>query len=569
MKGNGSHPEPRKDLRPRAEKAVAKKREEGKKPSVNEAKRLIHELDVHQAELEIQNEELRRTQIELTQSRKQYLDLYDFAPVGYFSLDKDAKITRVNIKGADMLGVPRSHLIDRLFTRHIVVKDRRMFLSYLAELSNNAPGTCELWVTKADGNSFYASLEGKPVMDRADAARYRITLTDISKLKRSEEQLSNVNRELEQRIRERIAEGNKLKWEIAERERTEKTLMAEHNFRKAIENAMTGSLAVSDASGRMIYVNDAFCKMVGWAERELVGIGPPFPYWPPERYDELTKRYADGLKGEGPSQYEMTLRRRNEERFDVLASVSTLRNDKGEKAGFVRLFLDITDRKRAESQVRHLSSELLSAQEKERKRISHEIHDTFGAALSAVKFKIEEAVSETKKGKMEAVRRALMAMTPFIQEAIEEVRRIQMDLHPSILDDLGILATLSWFARRFQDIYRSIAIEQKINIHEKDVPGPLKPVIYRVTQEALNNIAKHSGADHVSLSLQRNNGRIDLLIQDNGKGFDLNTVMDVKASSNGLGLSSMKERIEHSGGLFCIDSVLGTGTTLGASWPLK
>jgi PAS domain S-box-containing protein len=569
MKRKASRLEPSDDLRLRAERAIPKRTGSHEEISADEAKRLIHELDVHQAELEMQNEELRRTQIELSESRGEYLDLYDFAPVGYFSLDKGGKITRANITGADMLGVPRSRLINTSFTHFVAQEDRQIFLSFLRKLFESGPNTCGVKIHRKDGSPLYVSVKGAALNSKGSGMASRIVLTDISELKRTEQQLSRVNRDLEDRIRESTAQGERLKLEVAERTQTEKTLISEYNFRKAIEEAMIGGLAVSDASGRMIYVNDAFCKMVGWTEHELVGIEPPFPYWPPELEDEMAKRYADGMKGEGSSQYEMILRRRGEERFDVLASVSALLDHKGERIGFVRLFLDITDRKAAERQIRRLSSELISAQEKERKRVSHEIHDTFGAALSAIKFKVEEAIIQTEKGGFGAVGRSLRTITPVIQEAIDEGRRIQMDLHPSILDDLGIISTLSWFFRRFQEIYRAIAVEQKIDIEEKDVPGPLKPVVYRVTQEALNNIAKHSGADSVTLSLKRNNGAIDLLIQDNGKGFDLNAVMNAKASMNGLGLSSMRERVQYSGGSFCIDSVLEKGTIIGASWPLR
>jgi signal transduction histidine kinase len=137
-----------------------------------------------------------------------------------------------------------------------------------------------------------------------------------------------------------------------------------------------------------------------------------------------------------------------------------------------------------------------------------------------------------------------------------------------MLDDLGLLPTLSWFCRRFQTIYSGIRIEQEIDIKEADVPPPLKIVAFRVTQEAMNNSAKHSKANIVRLSLRKINGRMELVLEDNGRGFDLEKVIGSESKRRGLGLTSMRERTELSGGSFNIESGEGKGTTIRARWPL-
>jgi signal transduction histidine kinase len=136
-----------------------------------------------------------------------------------------------------------------------------------------------------------------------------------------------------------------------------------------------------------------------------------------------------------------------------------------------------------------------------------------------------------------------------------------------MLDDLGILATLSWFFRRFQAAHPKIAIEQKIVIGEENVPDSLKTSIFRITQEAMNNIVKHSQADSVSLSLNCEGGRMELRIQDNGIGFDLEETHSRERSERGLGLESMRERVELSGGSLTVESAKGRGTLIRASWP--
>ena len=222
---------------------------------------------------------------------------------------------------------------------------------------------------------------------------------------------------------------------------------------------------------------------------------------------------------------------------------------------------------KANETLRQLSVRLLSAQEEERRRIAGEIHDTLGACLSAIKFKVEsvfQGITKTPSAPIES----LGAIIPVIQEGVEECRRIQMDLRPSMLDDLGLLPTLSWFCRRFQTIYSGIRVDHEVTIEESEVPVSLKIVIYRVTQEAMNNSAKHSKANSLRLSLLKTDGRINFMVEDNGQGFDLEKALGSENTNRGLGLTNMRERIELSGGCFEIESAKGKGTIVRAWWPI-
>jgi signal transduction histidine kinase/ligand-binding sensor protein len=216
----------------------------------------------------------------------------------------------------------------------------------------------------------------------------------------------------------------------------------------------------------------------------------------------------------------------------------------------------------SENRLRLLSSQLLTIQEKERKRVAQELHDGIGQMLTAIKFRVENTLQQERERKIEAKEESIESIIQMIQDSVEEVRRIQMDLRPSILDDVGILATIGWFCREFQKVYSAIHIEKEIEIQEDEVSVPLKTVIYRVMQEAMNNIAKHSQADVVRLSLKKMGNRIEFVIEDNGIGFDL------EKSKRGFGLGSMKERTELSGGTFTVESIKGRGTVIHASWPI-
>ena len=232
---------------------------------------------------------------------------------------------------------------------------------------------------------------------------------------------------------------------------------------------------------------------------------------------------------------------------------------------------DITERKiteetlrKSESELRFLSSKLLSAQELERKKLAAELHDSLGSSLTAIKISIEHTLNRMMEGESEPA--LLERSISLTKNTMEDVRRMIMDLRPSVLDDLGLIETIEWFCRQFKGIYPDIAIEKKIAVKEDQIPEALKIVIFRLLQEAFHNIGKHSKADYVKLSFVCKRDALELTIKDNGEGFDIISILSRESGVRGLGLTSMKERTEFSGGCFSIRSKIGKGTAIRASW---
>ncbi len=322
---------------------------------------------------------------------------------------------------------------------------------------------------------------------------------------------------------------------------------AEHAYRVYVEAMNEGAVTLS-FDGTILYCNGRFADMVETPHQKVVGHSI-YEFITSE--DSFKPAFEKSKKSK--EKIETLLKRKDDKALPVYLSLNPLLED--EASGVCVVVTDLGAVKESERQLKLLTSQLITAQEDERRRVAHDIHDSLGSQLSAVKFKIEDFF-KMMPGASESITAAL-------QEAINESRRIQMDLHPSILDDLGIAPALTWFCRKFETTY-PLKIEQKMAIKEDDVPKLLKRTIYRISQEAFNNIAKHSKAKRVHLSLQKNSGTIELIIQDDGRGFEL--TMDT--SKKGVGLSSMRERTESSGGTFCIESTKGKGTTVRACWPI-
>lgn len=222
---------------------------------------------------------------------------------------------------------------------------------------------------------------------------------------------------------------------------------------------------------------------------------------------------------------------------------------------------------RSEEQLRSLSRQLLRAHEYERKRVARELHDGIGQSVTAMKFKVENVIREASKDVPQEHLAPLESLLTMIQDVMEDVGRIAMDLRPSILDDLGVLATIAWLCREFQKTHPCIRVVTELRVEESGISEDQKIVIFRILQEALNNVAKHSRADLVRVSLCNNGESTELTVEDSGVGFDWEMTHSSGDSRPGFGLVSMKERTQLSGGSLSVRTRPGAGTVITASWP--
>jgi PAS domain S-box-containing protein len=514
----------------------------------------------------------------LEHSEERFRSVVETAIDAIVTVDSNGRIIFWNQKAQSMFGYKAGEVIGRPVTVIIPEQFRKAHQRELNQAASRKKPRItgnirELVGLRKDASEFPLELS-LANWETKEGIFFTAIIRDISERKQAEKELQAARDKLEKRVDVRTAELGKtnlqLRRQIDECEQAQFALReSELKYATLVEDALIGVYIIQD--GKIEFANEKFADIYGYTKDELLGMDSLNLVHPDDR--PLVKKLREKrlLKENVPAEYESKGLKKNGDIIWVMRSFSQI-TYKGRPA-ISGIVADISKRRRAEEalrksdkELRVLSNQLLSAEEKERKRIARELHDGIGQALSAIKFSVENALLELHAAANPIDLGSLEAVIPLTQKTIEEVRSIVKDLRPSILDDLGILATIGWFCREFQNVYAGIRIETTIEVEENDVPLHLKTTIYRIMQEALNNVAKHSQANFVHLQLKKNEGHLGLSIQDNGWGFNLDRAMALRTSSRGIGLASMRERAELSGAGFEINSAVASGTMIKVVW---
>jgi signal transduction histidine kinase len=224
--------------------------------------------------------------------------------------------------------------------------------------------------------------------------------------------------------------------------------------------------------------------------------------------------------------------------------------------------------KKSESRLHRLSSDLFSIQENERKRVSLELHDELGQSMAALKMQVGSISRRLGNVSTEELGAVCKDMQDNINQIIENVRRLAKDLSPVVLDDLGLQAAIEYLVNNFLKIY-NVKINYKFSEINHLFDEDSQRIIYRILQEALNNISKHAEAKNVSLIIEKINGAVQFTVRDNGKGFNVRKTLDKKSTDKGMGLEAMSERVRILGGKINIVSRPGIDTTITFTAPIR
>ncbi|MFW5937221.1 MAG: PAS domain-containing protein, partial [Desulfosalsimonas sp.] len=402
------------------------------------------------------------------------------------------------------------------------------------------------------------------------------------------------------------------------RDETERTrllnqLETERTALQAIINNAPEAIIVADEECRIVMTNPAAKQLYQQSLTDCLEDMESAIADASAAYDPVDLPMSRSVfHGEMIVDHELTIYTHNKECRHILVNTAPIRNPNGEITGAVGVFHDITQRKKerlelqrartdlekrvaertaelrhtvetlqneieerkqaeaklqdSQEKLRQLSHRMLHTLESDRQKIAKELHDSLGASLAAIKFSLEEKLAGMPANPPDNMI-SLENIVSYLTGTIKETKRISANLRPTILDDLGLLATITWFCREFNAFYRRIRINQEIEIEEAEIEDPLKIVIYRILQEAMNNAAKHGQPDTIRLSLKNAGDRIELVISDNGRGFDPESRLNALDSMSGHGIQGMRERANVCGGEFEIDSRPGAGTRVRASFP--
>src|SRR6056297_2916385 len=234
---------------------------------------------------------------------------------------------------------------------------------------------------------------------------------------------------------------------------------------------------------------------------------------------------------------------------------------------------EIEERKRVEQKLRKSQEEILvmsrrtlEAIEADKQTVAKELHDSIGASLAAIKFSLEEQLSAMKP-QPNVETESLEKIVSYLMYTIKETKRISAALRPTTLDNLGLLATIDWFSREFEGVYKEIRVTHDISLQESELSDAMKIVIYRILQESMNNAAKHADASNIHFILAKHNRGVQMTVKDDGCGFEPQSELFAADPLSGHGIEGMRERAELCGGRFEIDSSRGQGTKITVTLP--
>jgi PAS domain S-box-containing protein len=351
-------------LRRAAEKRMRSQAGQPKEISVEDARGLIHELRLHQIELEMQNEELRQAHALLEESRTRYADLYDFAPVGYLALDDKGQVLEANLAAATQLGAERARLVGTVFPLYVNPKDRQQArLHIMTVFKTRGRQTCELRLKPKRGEEFYARLESIFIENTNGEGRCRTSISDISNAKRSEQALHRAHDELEERVTERTAElteaNERLRREIANRKQAEVLLQRQAELLHLSYDAVI----VWRLRGHIESWNKGAEELYGYSQEEAVGqvTHDLLKTIHPEPWCQIEAKLRERKFWEGQ------LKHRTREGQEVIVSArhQLVRGADGVER-VLEINRDITERKQTEESLREKEAELREAQ-----RIAH------------------------------------------------------------------------------------------------------------------------------------------------------------------------------------------------------
>lgn len=363
-----------------------------------------------------------------------------------------------------------------------------------------------------------------------------------------------------------------LKKDAIEYRQTEDILRENGEKYKELAELLPQTVFEIDLAGNLTFSNRNALQSFGYAQETIDKGLNAMELFVPEDRDRFSSNKKRTLRGKQTGGNEYTILRKDGSTFPVVIYSNPMSRD-GKAVGLKGIIIDISEVKKkdmmlreSERKLRLLSSHLLTVQERERRRISMELHDEVGQSLTVLKLQIRSIKNKLNHSQTD-LKEDCVEILKYVDQTIENVRRFSRDFGSSILEDMGLCAALRWLAEDFEkhsNINISLDIEQTDNLFSRES----QIIIYRIFQEAITNIDKHAHADHLSIVIMKKKKNVFFQIVDDGKGFDKKQIGNRSSDVIGLGLTAMDERARMLGGTLNIFSRKQRGTRITLNVPI-
>ncbi len=481
----------------------------------------------------------------LRESKERYRSLYNNTPAMLHSVDPDGRLVSVSEHWLYVMGYERDEVLGKMITDFFSEESRKLAIEIIMPefFRKGYYKDAQYRFVKKNGEEIDILLSA--IADRDSDGRIIRSLAvsiDVTERKRAEEalkvakeELSRYSKDLELQVRKRTRE-----------------ITGIFKYTPAV-------VYMKDKEGRYIIVNSRYEELFGVRNEKIRG-KTDYEIFPAETADFF--RNSDMIVLERNRDCQFTENIRHENGLHTYLSVKFPTYDEtGFASGICAILTDITALKKAQDQLRRLSGSIITNQENERHAIARELHDELGQVLTALRMDSVWMYERLKGSDKIAARRAL-SMCDLVDKNIQDVRNMAIRLRPGVLDDLGLVDALEWYTSDFERRTGITCIFEHYNIPV--IGETIATASYRITQEALTNAARHSGASKVDVILRFENGILTLIVSDNGKGFGISEL----GEHEGLGVAGMRERAGLVGGVLQVQSSMGNGAKILFSVPV-
>ncbi|PRD44994.1 hypothetical protein C5745_18680 [Sphingobacterium haloxyli] len=492
----------------------------------NEIARLLHELEVYELELQVQNEELEASFKTLQIERSKFSALFDSAPVGYFILDRNGVVQAINQSAAKSIGTDASKILHQNFAVFVSPDCWLLYYAFLKSMTEiGQRRECEIKLKVSENKTIFAHLNGVAALQPVSKdTLYYTTLMDVTEAKF---------------VQQRLLETS---------ERLDLTLRASYTGTWMAKLGAPGSIFLDDNS------------------KDILGISPDDPR---QSIDSLTKRL---VKEDRPklgqllknfsSGCEVDLELRLlpvDATYKVITVKGTVVESVDGSRYFAGILNDITERKRhftleedrKKQQQRLIQRATIEVQEKERERISGILHDSVCQMLYGIRFNLAHIKRQL------SLNNKLDSVDSLLEDAIGQLRTLSAELNPSILKDFGLVAGIRDMIQRLGK--SGFTVEASIDPRIDAISNDVQLDIFRIIQELLNNSIKYSGTDQATVSVNMENNVVTISVRDRGKGFAASIEEELK---RGSGLRALKNRVAMLGGTMVICGEGGTSFSI-------